>query len=292
MSSVQVGGMAERTANERSQLLLPDEKLDTQTEPAIQLSPKQAQQQHESWDDDFETTTPPSSSSAAAADSFLRVPSQIERSQSAIRLHLRNLRDFADAASKLKTVLSTVVDHRRSELNCISSNGGKLDGVADQLFQEAEAIVALAENNDDGDDVAQLQDRIFDDDKSQKRRHSVVGRNILQELAILNIQTNGDDHGPAGVDREKVHGDQFAGDNEPDFDFHADWDWEADADWDEEPASSPSQRGQGSDSTSSKMNFSADALPGLIQRTENLIFELSNALLHAKKNGSQEGLQD
>ncbi|KAK9236826.1 hypothetical protein V1525DRAFT_405781 [Lipomyces kononenkoae] len=263
MSSVEVG-TAETTAHdERLQSL--DGKRDTETRPAIQLSLAKPTQQHESWDDDFETTTP-------SADSFLKVTSQIEKSQSAIRLHLRNLRDFAAAASELKSVLSHVAD--RSELHANGTGGDEHDklGVADQLLQEAEAIVALAENSDDlSDDVAQSQDSILE---SEKGRRSAVGRSILQELAILNSQKSGDDRRPAAVDQE-VQSAQGAGD---DFDFADDAVWEED--WDEEPASPLRQRAAGSRSSNNslKINFSADALPALIQRTEKLIFELSTAL--------------
>ncbi|KAK9384885.1 hypothetical protein V1515DRAFT_610081 [Lipomyces mesembrius] len=274
MSSVEVG-THQRSANTRLQSQ--DEKQDGRTVPAIVLSPKPTQ--HESWDDDFISTTPSADPSIHSRPT-LRIPSEIVRSQDSIRLHLRNVRDFAAAASKLKSVLCLVSD-RRSELNsgerCEGEHDSDVD-VTDQVLEEAEAIVALAENRDDhndlSDDVARPQDSILE---AEQRRHSTVGRDILHELATINVQTMGSDY--RAVMGRDVEGAQGVSD---DFDFEVDTIWDVDSD--EEPASPlPNYTVESSNSNaSSKLNFSADALPALIARTEKLIFELSKALSKEK----------
>ncbi|KAK9317744.1 hypothetical protein V1524DRAFT_422442 [Lipomyces starkeyi] len=281
MSSVEVG-RHERTAHARLQSQ--DEEQDRRAAPAIVISPKPTQ--HESWDDDFISTTPSADSSIHSRPT-LRIPSEIERSQNSIRLHLRNVRDFAAAASELKRVLCLVSD-RRSELDssesCEDEHDSNVD-VTDQVLEEAEAIVALAENRDDhsdlSDDVVRPQNSLLE---AEQKRHSTVGRDILHELATLNAQSIASDH-HALMGRE-VEGTQNVSD---DFDFEVDTVWDVDSD--EEPASPlPNYTVESSNSnTSSKLNFSADALPALIARTEKLIFELSRAL--SREKGSQESLQ-
>ncbi|KAK9490721.1 hypothetical protein V1508DRAFT_424108 [Lipomyces doorenjongii] len=271
MSSVEVGTHThQRTAN--ALLQSQDKKQDGRTAADIVLSPKPTQ--HESWDDDFISTTPSADSSIHSRPT-LRIPSEIERSQNSIRLHLRNVRDFAAAASELKSVLCLVSD-RRSELNSSERCEGEHDSnvdVVDQVLEEAEAIVALAENRDgdchSSDDVARPQNSIL----KEQRRHSTVGRDILHELATLNVQTMGSDHRDVmGREVEGAHGVS------DDCDFEVDTIWDFDSD--EEPASPlPKYTLESSNgNTGAKLNFSADALPALIARTEKLIFELSKTL--------------
>ncbi|KAK9373139.1 uncharacterized protein V1513DRAFT_403595 [Lipomyces chichibuensis] len=275
MSSVE-GGTHERTANGRLQQLQ-DEKQDGRIAPVIVLSPKPTQ--HESWDDDFISTTPSADSSIHSRPT-LRIPSEIEKSQNSIRLHLRNVRDFAAAASELKSILCLVSD-RRSQLNssarCEDEHGSNVD-VTDQVLEEAEAIVALAENRDERGDLSDDVSRQDSKLEVEQRLHSTVGRDMLHKLTTLNAQSIGSDH-HAMMGREVDEGQGVS----DDLDFEVDTIWDVDSD--EEPASPlPSYTVESSNSnTSSKLNFSADALPALIARTEKLIFELSRALSKEKR---------
>ncbi|KAK9247677.1 hypothetical protein V1506DRAFT_531100 [Lipomyces tetrasporus] len=257
-----------------------DERHDRRTPPAIIPSPKNTQ--HESWDEDFASATP-SADSVMHLHPILRIPSEIERSQKPIRLHLRNIRDFATAATELSRILG-LVSNCRSDLN--SSERGKTDGhrklvVADQVLEEAEAIVALAENREEygdvSDDLPQPADLALEYSGHQ-RRHSAVGRSILQELAISAHSSGSDSR--VGVEPQA----DMALDLHEDYDFDDDTVW--DVDTDEEPASPVSQNiaKSSTSTTSAKLNFSAEALPGLIERTHKLIAELSSALCNSNES--------
>ncbi|KAK9326121.1 hypothetical protein V1517DRAFT_311843 [Lipomyces orientalis] len=259
-----------------------DERHDRRTPPAIIPSPKNTL--HESWDEDFASATP-SADSVMHSHPILRIPSEIERSQKPIRLHLRNIRDFAAAATELSRVLGLVSDWR-SDLN--SSERGKTDGhtklaVADQVLEEAEAIVALAENRDEygvvSVDLPQPADCALEYSGDQ-RLHSAIGRSILEEIATISAHSSGSDPRVGFEPQVKV-----AQDVDEDYDFDDDKVWDTDTDEEHAPLSQNIAKPSRS-TTSSKLDFSAEALPGLIERTHKLIAELSSALCNS--NESQE----
>lgn len=197
----------------------------------------------EAWDDDF--------SISIATDAPLSVPAEIKNSQQAVRGHLRNIKHFAAEVEHLKKLIASL---------------SYKDEVEQTVVDEADAIIALAETGDQEDEEADLEWIAADDEVQQhadSRRRSLVGRSILEDISTHTERNTSSE--PESI-------------IEVDIDKDDAWDSSSDDDDDDNGGVIPQIQDSRDTEEKRRLDFSAEALPGLIERTEKVIAQLSSVL--------------
>ncbi|KAK9457248.1 hypothetical protein V1511DRAFT_485850 [Dipodascopsis uninucleata] len=184
---------------------------------------------NETWDDDFQ-----------GMDDELSVPSTIENNQEIVITHLRNIREFAKTVEPLRQLMITV-------------HGSQIQRqkIPTTTLEEAEAIVALADNKDEIS-----EDEICDGgvSLSPRYRSSSTRESLLNKLSGR-LQSSNTDY--ASCDENFVNEDAWDGESESEAEIVVNGMLI--------DGSTPIED-QESKKDSSKIGFDAQALPSLIQR--------------------------
>ncbi|KAK7206108.1 hypothetical protein BZA70DRAFT_123947 [Myxozyma melibiosi] len=252
----------------------------------------------EAWDDDFSIST--------AADSPLSVPSKIENSQQAVRVHLSNIKRFAAEVEKLKALLAALAADENA-------------AVDQTVVEEADAIVALAETGDQDEEAGRESEQVawtetgtMDGEQHLRdmRRRSLVGRTILEEISttstsqpsstvspstvstvspstvspysVFTVSTVSTVSPPTTTSIQLTPSSQHNSDT-TDIDIDDDDAWnsspdDGDDDDDDDTTQTASSVDCRVTTSQNRLDFNAESLPGLIERTVSLMAQIEAAL--------------